>query len=175
LTLRYLGWCPGIENVARWIPDKEYSNRRVAAVSVTVLSVLVGFSFYYSLVRVRPSYSWDIEFTDAAYDDAMDMYKITKNADIDGIYNVTIWADSKPGEYGLIRLLYQGPRDELAEKWKISNGLIQLHIQDEYGSRYSSSGTWRAATLWEIYSSSRDQIVHIRIQYLKERPAWQPP
>ena len=168
ITLKYMGWCPGIDNVAKWIPDKEYSDRRVAAVSVTVLIALFGFSFIYSLTRVRPSYSWDIEFTEAAYDDAKEMYVVTKYANLDAIYNITIWADSKAGDYGLIRLIYQGPRNELMQEWKISEGLISLLIHDEYGLRYSSSGSTRASTIWEIYSSSRDQKVHIRIQYLKE-------
>ena len=78
VTLKYMGWCPGVDNVARWVPDKEYSDRRVAAVSVTVLVATLRLLLIYSLTRVQPSYSWDIEFTEAAYDARATCLKLTK-------------------------------------------------------------------------------------------------
>ena len=173
ITLKYLGWCPGIDNVARWIPDKEYSDRRVAAVSVTVLIALFGFSFIYSLTRVRPSYSWDIEFTEAAYDDAKEMYVVTKYADTDGIYNVTIWADSEVGDTCLIWMLGPGSIHNLMQDWKITDGLIQ-GPHAPFGLRYNDEWLFFTSHSWEIYSNLRDQKVHIRIQYMRERNAMDP-
>jgi len=175
LTLRYLGWCPGVDSVARWIPDKEYSNRRVLAPSMTVFIILLGFSLYYHFSMGEPSYSWDVEFTEAVYDDITDMYMVEKTTDTNGVYNLTIWADSTAGGNILIRWIYRGPKwDVINQEWLITDGVIRCP-PDEYGLHYSSYWSTRASAVWRIYSNSRDQKVHIRIQYLKEVPVWQPP
>jgi hypothetical protein len=175
ITLRYMGWCPGVHSVAMWIPDKEYSNRRVFASSMTVFMVIIGVSLFYRSSLKPSSYSWDIEFTEAAYDDAMDMYVVEKRVNLDGDYNISIWTDSAAGESCFIRWLYLGPvRDQLHQEWIITDGVIRCFL-DEYGLHYSEPRSARASTVWMIYSNSRDQKVHIRIQYLGEYPVWQPP
>jgi hypothetical protein len=174
-----MGWCPGVRSVAMWIPDKEYSDRRVFASSMTVFMVILGISLLYSSSLKPSSYSWDIEFTEAAYDDVLSMYMIEKHADMNGIYNTSIWADSTEGENILIRCLYRGPTyrgttETLLREWRIFNGVIQS-AQDEYRLPYNTYQSARVPTVWKIYSSSRDQKVHIRIQYLEEYPVFQPP
>ena len=45
LTLLYLGWCPGVENMASWIPDKEYSNKHVFRLSMLTFLAILFFPF----------------------------------------------------------------------------------------------------------------------------------
>ena len=174
VTLQYLGWCPGVKSLAMRIPDKEYSDRRVFAYSMTIFIVILGLSLYFSFARGPESYSWDIEFTEAAYDDVLDMYFVEKHASMDGVYNTSIWADTTAKGSILIRLFYQGPRDDLIQEWQITDGVIRMP-PDEIGLLFNEVGPWRASTVWKMYSSSRDLLLHIRLQYLKNAPVWQPP
>ena len=175
LTLRYMGWCPGVHSAAMWIPDKEYSNRRVFASSMTVFMAIIGVSLLYRSSLKPSSYSWDIEFTEAVYDDAMNMYKVEKRVNLNGVYNTSIWTDSAAGESCLIRCLSRGPvRDQIYEELRITDGVIR-YPPDEIGLHYSVSGPDRGSFIWRIYSNSRDQKVHIRIQYLGEYIVRQPP
>jgi hypothetical protein len=177
-----LGWCPGVSAAARFVPDKEYSDRKVFASSVIVLSAIIGLSLSFSLTRKPQSISWDIEFAEASYDDVLGMYVIEKNIDIHGIYNVTVWTDSMEGENVLIRLLWRGSTswvgggttETLLLEWRIREGVIQ-YAQDVYELPYSTSEYFSYPTVWKVYSNSRDQKVYIRIQYWKEIPVWQPP
>ena len=170
LTLRYLGWCPGVDSIAMWIPDKEYSDRRVFAYSMTVFIVILGLSLYGSFARGPQSYSWDIEFTEAPVDDITGDYVVKKTAGMDGVYNISIWAESTPGEYVRIRLM-DGQEYQVHAEWRISDGVVWL-AQDEHGSRFDSPWNMRSPTIWKVYSSSRDQKVHIRITYWKKEPVW---
>jgi hypothetical protein len=169
LTLRYLGWCPGVHSAARWIPDREYSNRRVFASSMIIFVAILGLSLSFYLVRVPQSYSWDIEFFDAAFDNVTGMYVIEKYAEFDGVYNLSIWVDSKVDKYMLIRVLYSGGSFPiLLDEWRIT----ELPYNTIWSGRYPTA---RGPTDWKIYSSSRDQNVHVRIQYISKYPVWLPP
>jgi hypothetical protein len=177
LTLRHLGWCPGVNSIAMRIPDKEYSDRRVFAWSLSIFIVILGSSIYFSYAgQPQPSYSWDIEFTEAVYDDFYGMYRVEREANLDGDYNVSFWVDPMEGENMLIRLYYKygAGREELKESFIITDGVI-FYPPDEIGSLYNSAGPWRASTVWRAYSSSRDLRLHIRIQYLRRTPVWHPP
>jgi len=176
-TLQYLGWCPRVNSIAMRIPDKEYSDRRVFAWSLTFFMVALGSSIYFSYAgQPQPSYSWDIEFTEAVYDDFYGMYRVEKQANMDGDYNVSFWADPMEGENMLIQLYYSYGigREQLQSSWTISDGVIR-YPPDEIGPLFSEVGPWRASTVWRVYSSSRDLRLHIRLQYLKRTPVWHPP
>ena len=169
LTLRYLSWCPGVNHVAAWVPDKEYSDKQVFRSSMLAFAVILGLSFY-SFARTPQSYSWDIEFTDAPVDDITGDYVVRKTASMDGVYNISIWAESTPGEYIRIRFT-DGREYQVHAEWRISDGVVWL-AQDECGSRFDSPWGMRSSTSWKVYSSSRDQKVHIRITYWEKEPAW---
>jgi hypothetical protein len=169
LTLRYLGWCPGVNHVAAWIPDKEYSDKQVFRGSVFALATILSLS-YYSFAKQPQSYFWDIDFTDASIDEETGDYMIWKKASMDGIYNISLWAESTPGEY--IRIIFSDAYEHnVRAEWRISDGVVYL-AQDEYGSRFESPWESRASTIWKVYSSSRDQKIHIRITYWKKYPVW---
>ncbi|MFH2111669.1 MAG: hypothetical protein ABIJ47_10480 [Candidatus Bathyarchaeota archaeon] len=169
LTLRYLGWCPGANQVAAWVPDKEYSDKQVFRSSMFAFAVIISLSLY-SFTRTPQSYSWDIEFTDAPVDDITGDYMVRKTASMDGVYNISIWAESTPGEYILIRFT-DGREYQVHAEWRISDGVVWL-AQEEYGSIFDSPWGMRSSTAWKIYSSSRDQKAHIRITYWKTEPVW---
>ena len=159
------------------IPDREYSDRRVFAWSLSVFIVILGSSIYFSNAgQPQPSYSWDIEFTEAVYDDFYGMYIVEREANLDGDYNVSFWADPMEGENMLIRLYYKygAGREELKESFIITDGVI-WYPPDEIGPLYNSAGPWRSPIVWRVYSSSRDLRLHIRIQYLRRTPVWHPP
>jgi hypothetical protein len=169
LTLRYLGWCPGVHYVAAWVPDKEYSDKHVFRTSMLAFAIILSLS-YYSFARKPQSYSWDIDFIDAPVDDITGDYVIRKTASMDGVYNISIWAESTPGDY--IRIRFTDSREyQVHAEWRISDGVVRL-AQDEYGSRFDSPWGMRSSTAWKVYSSSREQKVHIRITYWKKEPVW---
>jgi len=154
--------------MASWIPDKEYSNKHVFRLSMLTLLAILFLSFY-SFNRKPQSYTWDLDFNDAPIDEVTGDFLITKKASMDGIYNISLWADSTPGEH--IRIIFSENDRNVRAEWKISEGVVRL-AQDEYGSRFDSPWEARASTVWKIYSSSRDQKVYIRITYWKSYPDW---
>ena len=54
---------------------------------------------------------------------------------MDGIYNISLWADSTPGYH--IRIIFSENDRNVRAEWRISEGVIRL-AQDEYGSRFDS-------------------------------------
>jgi hypothetical protein len=168
-----------VHNAARWIPDRDYSNRKLFIVSFITLVTVIGIPLYYSYAFGPPSYSWDIEFTNAPIDDFTGMYVVEKNVNInsrDSVYNLTIWADTTPGNNILIQVIRPGPPsswDTLEQTWTIDeHGVIQSP-PDVYGTKIDGKWSWFGSTIWKISSSSRDQVVHIRIKYLKyENDDW---
>ena len=41
LTLRYMGWCPGVKSAAMFIPDKEFSGRTLFLTTISMTSIIV--------------------------------------------------------------------------------------------------------------------------------------
>ena len=41
LTLKYLGWCPGVESAARFIPERDVSNKTVIALALSFTSIII--------------------------------------------------------------------------------------------------------------------------------------
>ena len=42
LTLRYMGWCPGVKSAATFIPDKEFSGRTLFLTTISMTSIIVA-------------------------------------------------------------------------------------------------------------------------------------
>jgi len=42
ITLRYMGWCPGVKSAAMFIPDKEFSSRTLFLTTVSIASIIVA-------------------------------------------------------------------------------------------------------------------------------------
>jgi len=59
LTQMYMGWCPGVESAARFIPDRDISNRTMF-VSASVLLITVGAVAFFK-TRVHSSWTPEIE------------------------------------------------------------------------------------------------------------------
>jgi hypothetical protein len=52
VTLRYLGWCPGIESAARFVPDREISGTRASAGALFDIGTIIWTSLIaISLIR----------------------------------------------------------------------------------------------------------------------------
>ena len=175
LFTKYLGWCPGVESAAKWVPDRDLSNRNLFLFTVITIGSIIGFPLYFYYVSGQPSYSWGINFTGAPLDNVSGMYVVQKQLDIkskDSIYNLTIWADMTPGKGVMIQVIRPGAPsswDTLLQTWTINeDGLIQ-GTPDKFGTRYSDEWAfWFGSTTWRVSSSSRDQVVHIRIQDMEK-------
>ena len=61
ITLKYMGWCPGVRAAARFIPDKDISNKRLmqsyVLITIAALGVGVPYLLYF---EPEPPPSWII-------------------------------------------------------------------------------------------------------------------
>jgi hypothetical protein len=55
LTLKYLGWCPGVESAARFIPERNISSKTVIALAVSFTSIIIVGLFAAQNLLTRPA------------------------------------------------------------------------------------------------------------------------
>jgi hypothetical protein len=55
LTLKYLGWCPGVESAARFIPERDVSNKTVIALAISFTSIIIVGLFAAQNLLIRPA------------------------------------------------------------------------------------------------------------------------
>ena len=73
LTLKYLGWCPGMDNAARFIPDGDIPGvkmRKIGAILMVALSFLIFTAFSIRLISLKlslPPWSLQTEGKYVAY------------------------------------------------------------------------------------------------------------
>jgi hypothetical protein len=54
ITLKYMGWCPGIEAAARFIPDKDIPNKITVASMLLSLTILISIGLAAQIFATRP-------------------------------------------------------------------------------------------------------------------------
>ena len=54
-TLKYLGWCPGVESAARFIPDRDVSSRTVVSLAISVTSIIIVGLYAAQNLLIRPA------------------------------------------------------------------------------------------------------------------------
>ena len=60
LTLKYLGWCPGVEAAVRFIPNRDISARMKALV-LLILGLVIGACHGYGIFRIpQPKLMFDL-------------------------------------------------------------------------------------------------------------------
>jgi hypothetical protein len=55
LTLKYLGWCPGVESAARFIPERDVSNKTVIALALSFTSIIIVGLFAAQNLLTKPA------------------------------------------------------------------------------------------------------------------------
>jgi hypothetical protein len=70
VTLRYLGWCPGVESAARFIPEGELSSKTVLAMAISFTSIIiVGLYIAQNLLAPPTSGPLEIKIDGVKYTD----------------------------------------------------------------------------------------------------------
>ena len=182
VTLRYLGWCPGIEAAARFIPDKEIPDGRVKWVSAMGGAFLILLGIY-SVVSPPRSYGWDIGFEDAECDDFYGMYVREVEGPFEGLYRFTMWAEAPRNASALV-MMFSGVfsrfgRYPLRWIWRYADGEFYSGAQpsQRYGTVYVEEFYMYGHYVWRVYSESRDAVFHIRVEFLSSKGGdpWRPP
>jgi len=169
LTLRYMGWCPGVKAAARFVPDKEIPNKRVKQVSYIVGLIFLLYLIYYVVTPPR-SYAWDLDFKDAEYDEAYKMYVTKKSGDFTGIYYVRIWVEAPKNTTVFIQLL-QRTESNPRHIWTFRNEMF-WNFDDPRGYEINENWELHNPYIWKVYSESRDTAVHMRVEFLRSNPDW---
>jgi hypothetical protein len=55
LTLKYLGWCPGVESAANFIPERDVPNKTVIALAISFTSIIIVGLFAAQNLLTRPA------------------------------------------------------------------------------------------------------------------------
>jgi hypothetical protein len=182
VTLRYLGWCPGIEAAARFIPDKEIPDGRVKWVSAMGGAFLILLAIY-SVVSSPRSYGWDIGFEDAECDDFYGMYVREVEGPFEGLYRFTMWAEAPRNASALVMefsaVYSRFSRNHLRWIWRYAGGEFYSGAQpsQRYGTVYVEEAYMDGHHVWRIYSESRDAVFHIRVEFLNsdDQAPWRHP
>jgi len=51
LTQKYMGWCPGVESAARFIPDRDVNDKAVGAAFIMLMLYIIFFSAFPGMFR----------------------------------------------------------------------------------------------------------------------------
>ena len=182
ITLKYMGWCPGIEAAARFIPDKEIPDGRVKWVSAMGGAFLILLAIY-SVVSSPRSYGWDIGFENAKYDDFYGMYVREVEGPFEGLYRFTMWAEAPRNASALVMefsaVYSRFSRNHLRWIWRYADGEFYSGAQplQRYGTEYVEEAYMYGHHVWRVYSESRDAVFHIRVEFLSSKGGdpWRPP
>jgi len=168
------GWCPGVESAARFIPDREVSERKITVITMVTLVSFMGVVAYGVMWTPR-SFSWSIDFTGSAVDDLTGMYLEEVSAGLDGIYNITITFDAPDSEMVSVQW-FSRTESSLLYELVYRNGSVYAHGNTEVSSTPTYTGTWGRhwRTMWEVFSTSRDSEVIIVVDYVGRDPWWPP-
>lgn len=166
LTLRYFGWCPGIDSAINFIPDKDISNRWITypLISLTVIVSIFGLHNY---LMFPTNYHWDINFHDSEYDDVYDMYFEKRSGDFFGIYMININIDSPQNTTCQIQL-HQRTEGELRSLWTYRNGYYFFNLNPK--TSFNTTMDLHNPYIFIFYSESVETKITVDIKYLKKDP-----
>jgi hypothetical protein len=190
-ALRFLGWCPGVEAAARFIPENRMPDR---AVHISIAGGFLLLLLYLSLVTAVPrSYAWDLGFEEADLDEALNMYVREEAREFRGTYSVRIWVEAPENTTVQVHLL-----EEFYRPWR-SGGYRTREVEEQFGIQ--ETGTFRNGLVywygggppqgdrvimetdlynpyrWRACSESTEATVHMRIEFLSsgDRSPGRPP
>lgn len=168
LTLRYMGWCPGVEAAAHFIPDREIPNKRVKQVSIIGGLIFLSYLIY-NVVTPPRSYAWDLDFKNAKYDEIYKMYFKEVDGFFDGIYKVKMWVEAPEDTYVLVHFFSLYSQNYLRGAWINRDGVFYSAAQPRtcYGNQYEGKWDLDYHYVWRVYSESKDIIFHIRVDFLR--------
>ena len=66
VTLRYLGWCPGVDNTARFIPDGDIPDVKMRKIGA-ILMVALSFLIFKCSVLERNSFIFSMIFLEVCF------------------------------------------------------------------------------------------------------------
>jgi len=161
ITLKYLGWCPGIEAAASFIPDHEVSNRKVILLTSIAMSFIVFMAGSY-IVATPESYSWDISFEDAPFNELNKKYLVDKTISFSGIYEIEVWVDSTENKTTMIQI-FQGNLGSIHDVWTFRNG--EFVFGTSSSPNITTTMEMHNTYIWRVLSQSNETIVHIRINF----------
>ena len=166
ITLKYMGWCPGVEAAAMFIPDKEIPDKRAKQVSYIGGLILLMVITHYYLTPPR-SYAWDLDFKNAKYDEVYKMYVREAVGSFNGIYSYKMWAEAPVNTSVRVELsrLHSGT-------WHIFIFRNDMFYDAQFpiGSQYDKTWEFYGTMTWRVYSESRETVFHIRLEFLKYKP-----
>jgi len=180
VTLRYLGWCPGMEAAARFIPENEVPIR---ALHISIVSGLVFLLFYLSLATTTPeSYAWDLGFEVDDLDEALNMYVREEVREFRGTYSVRIWVEApenttvqvhllegfdRPGSSGGYRTREVEKQFGILETWTFRNGRVYWYGGGPpRGDEVIMERDLYNPHRWRACSESMEATAHIRVEFL---------
>jgi len=190
MTLRYMGWCPGIEAAAQFIPENRMP---VQAVHISIAGGFLLLLLYLSLVTAIPqSYAWDLGFEEADLDEAFNMYVREEGREFRGTYSVRIWVEAPENTTVQVHLLegfyrpwgsggYRTREVEeqfgIQETWTFRNSLVYWYGGGPpHGDRVTMKRDLYNPYRWRACSESMEATVHIRIEFLSsDRSPGRPP
>jgi len=166
VTLRYLGWCPGIDSAINLIPDKDIPERWITYALVS-LAVLVGILGFRSYLMFPHTYHWDIDFHDSEYDDVYGMYVEKKSGDFFGIHTVTMDVIAPQNTTCQIQL-HQRSEGELRSLWVYRNGyfFFNQHPNPSFNTTMDLHNSY----IFIFYAESVETNIIVDIKYLRQDP-----
>lgn len=161
ITLKYLGWCPGVEAAARFIPDHDVSERGMILFSSIGMLFIVIIAYFY-IVTTPESYSWDISFEDASFDELNNKYLVDKTVSFSGVYEVNVWIDSPENKTTMIQI-FQRDLGSILSVWTFRNG--KFFFGSSFYPNITRTMEMHNIYIWRVLSESNETIVHIRINF----------
>ena len=159
ITLRYMGWCPGVESAARFLPDREISRRGLVLTGVASTTILIAAGLL-ALSYARPP-EWrpltvtidGVSYPDEGFNESFDYSTIRgKRVDfsmplntsefvkIGGQVERRVYEFQSLGEAWLFLEAWSTPRVVIGFAGWISGGTHREAIIRYYGEDYTGPG-----------------------------------
>jgi len=161
ITLRYMGWCPGVHSAARFIPDREMSSKSILLAGLTLTSILVAAVFFAFIYSKPPEWRPlkvtidGVTYLDEEFNESFDYSTIRgKSVDFYMPFNTSDFAPATAGRQGE-RHVYEFQSLEEAwlflEEWDtprvvigfagwLSEGTHRDAVMRYYGQDYTGPG-----------------------------------
>ena len=142
LTLKYLGWCPGVESAARFIPERDVPNKTIIALAVSFTSIIIVGLFIIQNLLTRPPLEIKIDgvtYADEEFDEDFN-YSGLRGSYIDFTILRNVSEFSASGEMEAQVLEFE----RLEEAWLLLEELDTPSVVIGF-ARWLSIGTFREA------------------------------
>lgn len=165
ITLKYMGWCPGMKNAAQFIPNREIPNERLKQVST--LGGLIFLSYLvYNVVAPPRSYAWDLGFENAKYDDIYKMYVREAVGSFGGIYSFKMWAETPENTTILVQIYAVENKNYPRALYTYRNDMF-YYGGKPVGKHYEGEWEFNDHYVWRVYSESKEAVFYVRLNFLR--------